>query len=99
MGELVGGQALPFFDLHPKKFADDIDLEAGPRSRRVSTPTLEPSLCNAARLRDLEARESAVQGSRRSGLECLPLSWGSRRRTEAKRNGMYRHGLYYEGGH
>jgi len=34
-GELVGGQALPFFDLHPKKFADDIDLEAGPRSRRV----------------------------------------------------------------
>jgi hypothetical protein len=66
-GELVGGQALPFFDLHPKKFADDIDLEAGPRSRQVSTPALEPSLCNvaaataAARARSARERRARPQ--------------------------------------
>jgi hypothetical protein len=37
----------------------------------------EPAL-----LRDLEANQTAMHGSRRDRLDRLPLSWSARRRTE-----------------
>ena len=44
-------------------------------------------------LRDLEANQTAMHGSRRDRLDRLPLSWSRGGGPKGERNGMYRHGL------
>ena len=69
-------------DYADPSIAHDLLLEAlGTRDPDFLNGLLK-QLCNAAVLGNLEADEEAVHGSRGAGLDRLPVSWGSWRRTE-----------------
>src|SRR5580704_10984682 len=63
-----------------------------PHERGLSVPK-EPAL-----LRDLEANQTAVHGSRRDRLDRLPLPWSAGRRTEGRAQRHVSARAQHEGG-
>src|ERR1700724_1577662 len=63
-----------------------------PHERGLSV-SKEPAL-----FRDLKANQTAVHGSRRDRLGCLPVSWSARRRTEGRAQRHVSARAQHEGG-